>query len=315
MLRDFTKSNKHYFTKNKFALIGVVVFLIVGIVLWAVLGLNGNFEISGCSEFTIKAGADKSAYSNIYAQAEKTVNNYGGKYFTYQIIGEGENTEIIIRYYNKLSTENQTKVNAELASELELSLDRISSHVQVKPVATSLDYVYTISAILILVVIASLFAYFRYNGASSLSIVFACLIGSLGFISVSSILRLSVGMSYFAMLVILNLLITYLAINLFESIHQENWLGNNDYATALKSALKNTRLRTLLLSVGVMILGILFVVAAPSALKYVSLNIMFMSVIMLAVAWYVIPFAWSVLITTSRKKEYRVKATNAGKNK
>ena len=63
MLRDFTKSNKDYISKNKLPLMCVTLFLILGIVLFAIFGLNGNFELNGYNEFTIKAGADKSSYS------------------------------------------------------------------------------------------------------------------------------------------------------------------------------------------------------------------------------------------------------------
>ena len=58
-----------------------------------------------------------------------------------------------------------------------------------------------------------------------------------------------------------------------------------------------------------MVLGILFVVFGTNPLKYVSLNLMFMAVVLLACAWYVIPFVWSVFITKCKNKEYQVKAS------
>ena len=48
---------------------------------------------------------------------------------------------------------------------------------------------------------------------------------------------------------------------------------------------------------GMSIAGLLFVIAAPLALKYVSLNIMFIAVVALATAWYVVPFFWSIFIS------------------
>lgn len=315
MLRDFSKSNKDYISKNKIPLICVSIFLIVGIVLWAVLGLNGNFEFKGYNEFSIKAGADTSSYSEVCDKVEDVVNAYGANYDGFQILGEGDNTELIIRYTSNLTNEEKAKVNSELVETLTISAENISEHVFVKPVVSTLDYVYTMSAILLLVVIASIFAYNRYNGASALTIILSCLIGSLGFISINAILRLSIGMSFFAMLVILNTIITYFAFNIFESMKKSNWLGNNDYATALKSSIQDTKFRISIFSIAIMVIGVLFVVAAPLTLKYISLNIMFMSVVVLATAWSVIPFIWSVLITSSRKKEYKVKATNEDTNK
>ena len=315
MLRDFTKSNKDYFNKNKFILIGVAIFLIIGIVLWSVFGLNGNFEIKGYTEFSIKAGENKANYSAICETAQEVVNSYGGNYDNYQIFNEGDNTEIVIRYTNALTSENQAKINADIASNLELDDYQISEHISVKPVVDKIDYLYTAAAILIIAVVAILFAYFRYNGASALSLMIAYIMGTLGYISISAILRLSIGASFLAMLVILNTVITYFAFNLFESIRNSSWLGNGDYATALKSAFKETKLRTSLLSIAILLLGVLFVVVAPVTLKYVSLNIMFMAVVVLATAWYVIPFVWSALITSSRKKVYRVKATKEESDK
>ena len=309
MLRDFTKSNKDYILKNKLPLICVTLFLLLGVILFAVFGLNGNFELNGYNQFTIKAGADTSAYSKICNEAGDVINSYGGDYDGYQIFGEGDNTELIIRYTSNLTNEDIAKVNAEIAEELKIEVTKISEHSHVKPIVNVLDYVYTISVILILVVVASIFAYYRYNGASALTIILSCLIGSLAFISINAILRLSVGMSFFAIMVILNTIITFFAINIFESMRNQSWLGNNEYATAINSAVKETKIRISMFSIAIMLLGVLFVVAAPLTLKYISLNIMFMSVVVLASAWYVIPFFWSLLITSSKKKEYKVKAT------
>ena len=41
--RDFTKSNKDYFLKNKILLICVAAFLLIGILVASIFGMNGNF--------------------------------------------------------------------------------------------------------------------------------------------------------------------------------------------------------------------------------------------------------------------------------
>lgn len=312
MLRDFTKSNKEYLFKNRIGIICVTVFLIVGILVLALFGMNGNFEVKSYTEFSIRAGEDSSKYAAIVEETKDIVNSYKADYDNYLILGEGENTEIVIRYTEKISTENQIKLNDKLAKELNLD---ISEHTYVQPIVDDIDYVYTVATILVLILIAVLFAYFRYNGASAVSLALSCLIATLGFISIGSILRLSIGMSYFAMLVVLNLIVTYFAFNIFESIRNSSLLGNKDYAVALKSAIKDTKLRISLVSVAIMIIGVLFVVAAPATLKYVCLNIMFMSVVSLATAWYVIPFFWSIFITNPNNKTYKVKVTKEDTNK
>ena len=312
MLRDFTKSNKEYLFKNRIGIICVGVFLIVGILMLALFGMNGNFEINGYTEFSVKVGEDSSTYATVVEETREIVNSYHAEFDSYSIFGEGENTEIVIRYTEKLTAENQVKLNNKLAGELNLL---ISDHSYVQPIVNDIDYVYTAAAILVLMLIAVLFAYFRYNGASAVSLAFSSVIATLGFISVGSILRLSVGMSYFAMLVILNIIVTYFAFNIFESIRNSSLLGNKDYASALKLAIKDTKLRISLVSVAIMIIGVLFVVAAPATLKYVCLNIMFMSVVALATAWYVIPFFWSIFITKPNNKTYKVKVTKEDTNK
>ena len=60
--RDFTKSNKEYFIKNKKILISIGVFLLIGILLLAIIGLNGNFEVAGYNEFTVTVTEEKANY-------------------------------------------------------------------------------------------------------------------------------------------------------------------------------------------------------------------------------------------------------------
>ena len=51
--RDFTKSNKNYFSKNKIWLISLITFLVVGILVAVIFGMNTNFELKGHYEFTV----------------------------------------------------------------------------------------------------------------------------------------------------------------------------------------------------------------------------------------------------------------------
>ena len=132
---------------------------------------------------------------------------------------------------------------------------------------------------------------------------------TLTFISIGAILRLSIGLSYFAIITVLNILVMFFALNIFESIRNSSWLGNKNYAAALKEAVKDTKLRISLISVAVMVIGVVFVVASPLTLKYTCLNIMFMSVVALMSAWGFVPFFWSLFITNPNNKTYKVKVT------
>jgi len=124
-------------------------------------------------------------------------------------------------------------------------------------------------------------------------------------LATSAILRLSIGLSYFAMLIILNFLIIYNAITIFEKIKDSSFLENNDYSNAIKTGMAKSRTQLTLTSIFVMICGVLFVLLAPNPARLISLNIMFMSVVLLAVSVYVIPFVWSLLISYCNKRKVK----------
>ena len=242
--RDFTKSNKEYIKKNKFVLIGTVALLVIGILIACFFGFNGNFEMEGYNEFSVNVGSVSGKDARECREdIKKIVNSYGGDVDTISIFNEGDLTQYVVRYSNNLSAENQSKINAEISVELEIEVSRISSHIEVDAVVKASDYIYTAAAILLLVVIATLFSYFRYNGASAIALLSACALGTLGFMSIGAILRLSIGLSYFAMLVILNLLIVYAAFNIFESIRESSFLESDDYSNAIQTAMKKSNFR------------------------------------------------------------------------
>lgn len=306
--RDFTKSNKEYFAKNKITLISIALFLIVGVLIAAIFGFNQNFELKGYYEFSINVTteADINECTDVI---KDVVNEFGADFDEVSVFDEGDNTQLIVRYTKQLSNKNFEEMEEKLANKLIVDVEDITETKFVGETVRNIDYVFTATAILLLVAGASVFAYFRYNGASALAIIISCLIGTLSFMSLGAILRLSIGMSYFALLAILNLMIIYFACDIFENMRKESWLGSKEYSKALDSAMKASHTRQLFITISIMAIGMLLVLFATTPLKYVSLNILFMAVVLLAVTWYVIPFVWSVLITLCKVKEYKVKAT------
>ena len=111
----------------------------------------------------------------------------------------------------------------------------------------------------------------------------------------------------------LNVLIAYGAINLFESMHKSSWLTSRDYDKAIQYSMKQSKTRMTVLCVGLMLIGVLLVLIASSAIKYVALNVMFMAVVLLATVWGVVPFVWSVFIPRCKQREYKIKATEVDK--
>ncbi|MBR6778793.1 MAG: hypothetical protein IKM43_01400 [Clostridia bacterium] len=302
--RDFTKSNKDYFNKNKITLIVIASVLLLALVIGCIFGMNGNFEIAGYNEFSVTVSSTNSKDFDTYIdKIETIVDNNGGDFDIASIYNEGDQTKLVVRYLDDLSADVQVTINKAISEQI--STLEISEHSFVKPVVESKDYIYTAVSILIIILIATLFAYFRYNGASAITTVISCVLGTLAFMSVGTILRLSIGMSYFAMLVILNLLIAYCCFNIFETIRDGAFLDNNEYSKAIQSGMQKSRFKVCFLSVAVMLVGVLFVLIAPEAIKYVSLNILFIAVTILAVSLYVVPFTWSVFITHTNKRKVK----------
>ena len=306
--RDFSKSNREYFKKNKFPIIILLAFLLIGIIVVACFGMNSNFELSGYNEFSVRVGSDSANYNEYIDKIQSAINSENGDYDSFSIMGEGDDTRLIIRYNRNLNSEEQSNVNDIIAEDLSITIESISSHSYVSPVVENTDYIFTALTIILILILASIFAYFRYNTASAFTTIISSIIGTLMFISIGAILRLEIGMSYFAMLVIINLLIMFFAFNIFEHIREKNWLQTDEYSTAINSSMKANRFRLCALNIGIFLIGLLLVILAPSSIKYIALNIMFLAVVVLAVELYVVPFCWSVFITLCKKRAVKVKA-------
>ncbi len=253
--RDFSKSNKEYFGKNKIALIVLSLFLVVGVVVASIFGLRGNFEIAGYNEFSVTIGSERKI-SETSKEVEQIVKSFNTQFDTISVYGQGDDTKLIVRYLKDISAEDQTTINTKIAEKLGIEVVNISEHVDVAPVVRTVDYIYAAVAILLLVALASLFAMIRYNGASAMAVIFSCIIGTAGFISICAILRLTVGLSIFAIMVVLNLLIVYGCLNVFESMRKANWLESGDYAKAIGTAMQESKFRMNALAIAVFVFGL-----------------------------------------------------------
>ena len=125
--RDFTKSNKEYFSKNKITLISVAVFILVGILVAVIFGFNGNFEMKGYYEFSITVTAETNC-SEYSKTIKEVVNEYGADYDSVSIFDEGDNTQIIVRYMNSLSAEEKETLNKTLANKLTIYIEDINEN-------------------------------------------------------------------------------------------------------------------------------------------------------------------------------------------
>ncbi len=313
--RDFSKPNKEYFKKNKFVILILALVIIAGVVCALALGFNGNFEMKGCYEFNVSITETNSKQISKYeANIETILNSHNAKFDKVSIEGEGDRLTLVVRYLKSVKSEEQSKINAEIASKLGISEEEISSHSFVSKVVRGRDFLFTAVAILLIVVVATIFACFRYDIASAISMLLTCLLGNLLFLSISSILRLTIGLSYFAMIVILNLLIIYCSFKIFERIRETSWLQSKEYAAALDDALRSTKVEVLFVSIATMVVGLLFALLAPVGIKYVSINILFVSTTLIWAVWYILPFLWSTMITRANIRRFRVKTQKTQKD-
>ena len=265
--------------------------------------------MAGYNEFSVNVISEDSAkYKNYSKEIENIVNSFGGDFDNVSIVSQGDNSKLVVRYMKTLSADKQTEINQAIVTKLshDAYVPTITEHVSVNKVVKPADYIYTAAAILIVLLVATIFCGVRYNGASAIALVLACGLGTLGFLSIGAIARLTVGMSYFAMLVILNMLIMYFAIYLFEKIRRDGWLQVDDYSTAIKTAMKSERKHLITVSVLVYIVGLLFCLFGATPIKLVSINIMFIAVALLFAMLNVLPFAWSLFIPNTRKKKAKV---------
>ncbi len=304
--RDFTKSNKEYFKKNWIVLVCVAVFLLIGILVLSFAGMKGNFEFVGYNEFSVTVSeTDSDNFSSYSKEIENIVNLYGGDCDNVAISLNGDSSKLIVRYMNNLTDEQQNDINLAIIDKVDTS--EVSDHIRVDKVVSGTDYLFTAVAILLILLVSTIFAYVRYNGASALTNLIANAVSILAFMSIGAILRLEIGLSYFAMLVAVNLLTTYFAFSIFENIRLNKFLDSNNYEFAINTAMKQNRSKFAIFSVAIALIGLLFVLFGTNPIRYVSVNIMFIAVVILAVGYYVVPFVWSALITHLRKKKVVIK--------
>ncbi|MBE7076741.1 MAG: hypothetical protein E7374_02485 [Clostridiales bacterium] len=309
--RDFTKSNKDYLSKNKITLIAVLVFLIAGLLCGLAFGFKKNFEMGGYNEVTVEIGeVTKKEQKSMSNKVEKIIKSYNADLDTISVYDEGDNAKLVVRYLNDLSDKKEAQINTKIADKLEIEITKISEHTEVDPAVKTKDFVFTAVSILIIAVIATIFAWFRYNSASAITTVVACGLGTLGFMSFATILRLSIGLNYLAMIVALNVLTIFIAFNLFEELRSSSLLHDEQYSNALSSAMKKIRTRAIFITLAIMLFSILLVIIAPSVVKYTSLNLLFLAVTFAGVILHVIPFVWSMLITHRSAKKLNIKKEN-----
>ncbi len=312
--RDFTKSNLKYIKSNAIAISVVSAVLVLAIIVGIFFGFNLNFEMKGYNEFSVNIVDNQTTNVKKHiAEIGNIVNSYGGKYDSTQIQGQGDNTVLVVRYSNDINDDVQIEINQKIAEKLEIDVTKISGHTEVGSRLNSRDIIFTIAAILVLITIVALFTYFRYNICESVTSIITLLFANFGYLALVVILRLSIGMSFFAILFSVNVYTGFALISIFESIRSSNWLKASNYSKAIETAMKENKSRITAINIALLIFSVLMIIVVPDALKFIAVNIMFVPVICLASTLYILPFCWNFFVTIFKTKTYRVKS-NEEKN-
>lgn len=282
-------------------LITVCLVLVAGLVLGIVLKFNTNFELGGYTEFSVTIeSTDEKVVKESVNSIREILNNNGLKYDATITSTEDVGTKLTTRYLTKAKGITVALVNGEIKDKLDLTTDDFAHTYYEGKISKAAGL--TAIALGIVVVLFSIFASIRYARYTGLVTLISAIVGTGLYLSITALLRLTVGASYFALLVLLNLVIMYYEVCLFEATRKK---GN--IVEAIDNALIDNRKNMSVLAVGIAIVSLLFVVIAPTSLKFVSLDLMFVPVVSLAIGLYIAPYLFIVFTRLFTKKSREVK--------
>lgn len=309
--RDFSKSKREYLKKNKALLIVLALFLVVGIVVTAIFGFNANPDFTGGHVVDIHLTQEVS---------DKELDKYEDKIssilsennlslYSVQLKGQGDNAVLEVKYTGKITEDKINKVNAGFVTELDDVVNDFE-HLEFSKVVSSSDYIYTIMAGLIILVLASIFVLIRHNIAYAISMMGASLFSVLGLMSVFGILRLEIGMPFFFILIACFVYTIYESLILFEKMRDVASLpeNKNDKSKHIVMGMKNNANRLQYTSLGLFFLGFAFVVFGTTLSRPIALGFMFAIILALVSISLVLPFIYNLTIEKVTVKTRKVKS-------
>lgn len=309
--RDFSKSKREYISKNKALLIVLALFLVVGIVVTAIFGFNANPDFTGGNVVDIQLTEEIS---------DKELDKYENKInsilsenklslYSVQLKGQGDNTVLEVKYTGKITEDKINKVNASFVLELD-NVVADFEHLEFSETVSSSDYIYTIMAGLIILVLASIFVLIRHNIAYAISMISAGLFSVLGLMCVFGILRLEIGLSFFFIAIAALVYTIYESLILFEKMRDVASIpeNKNDKSKHIILGMKNNAHRLQYTSLGLFFLGFVFVVFGTSLSRSIALSFMFAIILTLLSIAIVLPFIYNLTIEKVTVKTRKVKA-------
>lgn len=315
--RDFNAPKKEYINKNKTILIVLGVFILVGIIMMSILGFNRSPEFEGGYVADVKIGQEVSSsqldkYEN---KINSILNENNMSLYSVQLKGVGEATTVEIKYTGKLTDSKINAINSSIITDLNLEAQEIE-HLKFDASVKSADYIYTVVAGLIIVLIATLFVIFRHNIAYAISLLGASAFSVLAIMSIFAILRLQITSAFFFIVVGCLIYTIYESLTLFEKMREVASVpeNKNDKSLHLVQGMKNNTTRLQYTSLALFFFGFLFVIFGTPISRSVALGFMFAIVVTLLTISLVLPFLYNITIDKvslkTGKKSSKEKAEN-----
>lgn len=297
--RDFSKSKREYLNKNKVLLIVLAVFLVVGIVVTSIFGFNANSDFTGGTVVDIELTQEisdkeldkyESKINSILAENDLSLHSV-------QLKGQGDYSVLEVKYTGNVTEDKINKVNAGFILELDNIVQEFE-HLEFSATVSSSDYIYTIMAGLIILVIASIFVLIRHNIAYAISLMGASLFSVLALLSTYGILRLQTSSAFFFIAIATMVYTVYESLILFEKMRDVASISENrnDKSLHIIEGMKKTTGRLQYTSLGLFFLGFVFVVFGTTLSRAIALGLMFAVVMALISISIVLPFIYNLTI-------------------
>ena len=227
-----------------------------------------------------------------------------------QVAGDGDSTILVVKYTGKVKDE--AKLNAKLATDLEVNVSKISNHIKAGASLQTKDYIYAVAGGLIIITLAVIYIAIRYNLACTMTALISSILGVGLLMALTAIFRLTINSSFLAINILTLLLILGENFMLFDSLEKERakLSDKKDRSTQLTNSLKASAFRQKLMYSAIFAMALIFIILMPSTIKQASLIVLFATVVVMFVTIYALPFLWCLTITQISDKIKMKKVKN-----
>lgn len=307
--RNFNESKKNYISKNKWTLIALGVFVLVGILVAAIFGFNGNPDFKGCNVVNVNVGTttSDSKLDDYNSKLDKIFASNDLNLYSVQLKGVGAETTLEIKYTGKKTQSKIDKVNADIVSELEVDASQISEHKKVSATIDSADYIWTVVAGLLILIFASVFVAIRHNLAYAMCTLGAGAYSVLAILSAYAILRLEIGASFMFVVIASMVFAIFEALIWFENMRdvRKNKEYKDDFNKQLTLGLKSTNKQLQFTSISLFVVGLIMVIFGTKLSRNIALSFMFAIVAGLLSLMFVLPLIYNLTVDKVKFRPFK----------